>query len=128
MFPSHMVYILKASQITQVKFLIKEAELVCHQGEILDEVDRGMKWFNKQFDKCYEAVKDAMTLIEQSPRPEAFQEDFEIETLEEYQIENEVWKLVNPFSIPSAEDIADQVILKLSCWQESGQYKKINFV
>jgi hypothetical protein len=120
---------LKGKTIPFVKHIIKARRLEHFTEEILNECSKGMEWYNKQIDACEKAVEDAIILLKQGPRPVPYQEDFEIEPVHITIIRNELWKLVSPFRVPNAEDIADQVLVTMNCWyDEKVGFRKINFV
>lgn len=128
--PFRQGLVLEGFTLNMVKNMIKSSNLDEFEGRLLEETEEGLKGFNRQMDQGEEVVKDAMTLLEEAPRPDIFQEDFEVEPLSRRKIEDEVWKLIDPFAIPDASDIADQILLKLSCFldQKTGEFRRINFV
>lgn len=119
---------LEGPTIALVKHAIKHNNLEHFAGEILEEAAEAMDWYVDQAQKCNELVKDVMYMLEQTPKPEVLRDAFEVKAISEMEVESEVWKLVNPFELPSAEDVAEQVMVALSCWHEEKEgFLRMNF-
>jgi hypothetical protein len=115
--------------IVFVKNIIGQYHMEHFTDQLLEACKEGMDWFCDKTDKVFHIADEALELLKLAPRPELFQEDFEVEFVHEETLRAELMKLINPFSLPNPEDIADEVMTNFSCWfTEKEGFKKINFV